>query len=286
MTLEQMQKWSYCRKVDPFQGLRVDSRLTLGNELSNETHMLIKQETLLGRHAWVESSRRTPLSRGLQSQVLWWWGEFLGCLWPVILPGSSLVTWSLSCWCTCLSAKMDSSVRVSGGLARLLPPPFGPSWTLPLRFRWQHLILCSDLLCETTQAGGCPHAWPKWAGFVDDSLTIWLEGMVGLGFVKLHFPPSSNLVWILERTFGESFRRALRLVGVQNLQTHQQCHHWMKLLSFTGSSLVVQMIKNLPAMQETQVWSLSWEDPLEGHMATRSSILAWKVPRTEEPGGL
>ena len=46
------------------------------------------------------------------------------------------------------------------------------------------------------------------------------------------------------------------------------------------------MIKNLPAMQETQVQSLSREDPLERDMATHSSILAWKVPWTEEPDGL
>ena len=44
------------------------------------------------------------------------------------------------------------------------------------------------------------------------------------------------------------------------------------------------MVKNLPAMQETQVQSLSWDDPLEEGMATRSSILAWKIPWTEEPG--
>ena len=46
------------------------------------------------------------------------------------------------------------------------------------------------------------------------------------------------------------------------------------------------MIKNLPAMQETQVRSLSWEDPLEKDMATHSSILAWRILWTEEPGGL
>ena len=50
--------------------------------------------------------------------------------------------------------------------------------------------------------------------------------------------------------------------------------------------LVAQMIENLPAMQETQVQSLSWEDPLETEMATHFSILAWKIPWTEEPGGL
>ena len=46
------------------------------------------------------------------------------------------------------------------------------------------------------------------------------------------------------------------------------------------------MVKNLPAMQETWVQSLSWEDPLEKGMATHSSILAWEIPWTEKPGGL
>ena len=49
---------------------------------------------------------------------------------------------------------------------------------------------------------------------------------------------------------------------------------------------MAQMVKNLPAMQVTQVQSLSWEDPLEKGMATHSSILAWRIPLTEEPGGL
>ena len=46
------------------------------------------------------------------------------------------------------------------------------------------------------------------------------------------------------------------------------------------------MVKNLPVMQETRVWSLGQEDPLEKEMATHSSILAWEIPWTEEPGGL
>ena len=45
-------------------------------------------------------------------------------------------------------------------------------------------------------------------------------------------------------------------------------------------------IKNLPSMQETGVQSLGWEDPLDEGMATRSRILAWRIPRTEEPGEL
>ena len=58
-------------------------------------------------------------------------------------------------------------------------------------------------------------------------------------------------------------------------------YHW-KL----GASLVGQLVRNLPAMQETQVQSLGREDPLEKEMETHSSILAWKIPRTEEPGRL
>ena len=46
------------------------------------------------------------------------------------------------------------------------------------------------------------------------------------------------------------------------------------------------MVKNLPAMQETGVQFLGWEDPLEKEMATHSSILAWEIPLTEEPIGL
>ena len=50
--------------------------------------------------------------------------------------------------------------------------------------------------------------------------------------------------------------------------------------------MVAQTVKNLLAVQETQVYSLGGEDPLQEKMATHSSILAWRIPRTEEPGGL
>ena len=65
-----------CRKGDPFQGPKLGSCLTLGNELSEETHVLTKQEILLGKGTRVESSRvreprRTALLRGSQFRVLW-----------------------------------------------------------------------------------------------------------------------------------------------------------------------------------------------------------------------
>ena len=50
--------------------------------------------------------------------------------------------------------------------------------------------------------------------------------------------------------------------------------------------LVAQLVRNLPAMQEAWVSPLSWEDPLEKERAMHSSILAWRIPRTEEPGRL
>ena len=49
---------------------------------------------------------------------------------------------------------------------------------------------------------------------------------------------------------------------------------------------MAQMVKRLPTMQETQVQSLGWEDTLEKEVATHSSTLAWKIPWTEEPGGV
>ena len=53
-----------------------------------------------------------------------------------------------------------------------------------------------------------------------------------------------------------------------------------------GLPQVAQMVKNLPAMQEVRAQSLGWEDPLEKGMATHSTILAWRIPWTEEPCGL
>ena len=58
------------------------------------------------------------------------------------------------------------------------------------------------------------------------------------------------------------------------------------IITVTRASLVAQPVKNLPAMRETWVPSLDWEDPLEKGMTTPCNILAWRVPWTEEPEGL
>ena len=59
-----------------------------------------------------------------------------------------------------------------------------------------------------------------------------------------------------------------------------------RLMSVGSASLMVQTVKNLPAMWETHVQSLGWEDTLEESLATHSSIFAWRIPWTEEPGKL
>ena len=64
--------------------------------------------------------------------------------------------------------------------------------------------------------------------------------------------------------------------------TTEHLHFSFPILELPGSS---QLVKN-PAMQETLFQFLGWGDPLEKEMATQSSILAWEIPRTEEPGGL
>ena len=84
--------------------------------------------------------------------------------------------------------------------------------------------------------------------------------------------------------------RGLSLVAASWDQSLLRCgdiYIWPYFMACSlGASLVAQRVKHLPAMQETWVLSLGWEDPLEKEMATHSSILAWRIPWTEEPGGL
>ena len=81
-----------------------------------------------------------------------------------------------------------------------------------------------------------------------------------------------NLNMFFSFTVGlNCFKRDQRII-------RSYIHNW--------ASLVAQMVKNLPAMQEIRIQSLGQKDPLEKGMATHSSVLAWKIPRTEKTGGL
>ena len=83
---------------------------------------------------------------------------------------------------------------------------------------------------------------------------------------------SSLLAWEIPRTEETG--------GLQFMRSQRVGHDWP-----TSLSLVAQMVKRLPAVQETWVWSLAWEDPLEKKIATHSSTLALESPWTEGPGG-
>ena len=73
---------------------------------------------------------------------------------------------------------------------------------------------------------------------------------------------------------------SLAFCSVQDAELKGRIHY------ISRSYLIAWLVKNLPAMQEIQVRFLGWENPLEKEMATHSSILTWRTPWTEEPGGL
>ena len=85
---------------------------------------------------------------------------------------------------------------------------------------------------------------------------------------------------------GESLLLALYLLHYMDYFTTSMHHFYRRIKFRIVGFLVAHTVKSLPAMQETWVRSLCWEDPLEKEMATHSSILAWRNPVTEEPGRL
>ena len=116
-----------------------------------------------------------------------------------------------------------------------------------------------------SQRGTIPH-WSEWAGFKNLQVTDAAEDVEKR-------EPSYNIGGIQ--------------AGAATVETCMEAPQKLKIeLPDDLSSLVAQSVKSLPAMQETRVRSLGWEDPLEKGMATHSSILAWRSLWTEEPGGL
>ena len=94
---------------------------------------------------------------------------------------------------------------------------------------------------------------------------------------------TAETFWLRRESYNSlSLQGQARICGTSGVF----CHYNILLVWIDSVSLVAQTVKNLPAMQETQVQSLGQKDPLEEGMATHSSILAWRIPWTEEPGGL
>ena len=123
--------------------------------------------------------------------------------------------------------------------------------------------ICSDFGAQKSKVSYCFHCFPIYFP--------WSDG-----------PDAMILVfWMLSFLFLPVF--VYPVSAYQNVNSKTP---WtMYFLSCMIKLVICQRkIKNLPAMQETQVWSLGREDPLEEGMATYSSILAWRIPWTEEPG--
>ena len=100
---------------------------------------------------------------------------------------------------------------------------------------------------------------------------------------KLYMCLGTDVTQLSEDLTSSNLRRVVIIISV--LLTHRK--EWPLFRHFlVWASLVTQLVKNLPAMQETQVHFLGQEDPLGKEMVTHSSMLAWKIPRTEEPGRL
>ena len=170
------------RKGDPFQGLRVDSCLPPGNELSKETHVLIKQKTLLGRAAKAGKQQGrepgTALPRGSQSQVLCFWISFqvvfgqsfcLARIWSglrsFLVAHASLSQDGFQCegfW------EVGRTILWAGVSSFLLAPPRSSQ----LVFSGSTLFVIRTSSCETTQASSYHCSWPRRAVLVSSSLTI------------------------------------------------------------------------------------------------------------------
>ena len=126
-------------------------------------------------------------------------------------------------------------------------------------------------------------AWFKQASFDKPHLGHWPRPsqwpQTRCSFV--HLVPGPGRAW--QSQWGQDLRSSVSCTVTlgRNSVSIPLC-----VLELLRTSPVAQLVKNLPAVQETWVQSLGWEGPLEKEMATHSSILAWRIPWTEEPGGL
>ena len=127
----------------------------------------------------------------------------------------------------------------------------------------------------------CCDSWGRRVGHVWATELNWTSRLKGLNLVHR---VSEELWTEVHNTVQEEKPKP-----PPRKRNARQSNCWRRLykqLSKTEASLVAQMVKHLPTMLETWVWSLGQEDPLEKEMATNSSIRAWKIPWTKEPGGL
>ena len=150
--------------------------------------------------------------------------------------------------------------------------------------QWCHPTISSSVAhfssCRQSfsASGAFPVSWlfPSGGQSIGASASVPLiniQGLFPLGLTGLIFMQSKGL----SRVFSNTTVQKHQFFSDQPSLWSSSCIH---------TSLVAQTVKNLPAVWKTQVWPLSLEDPLEKGMATHSSVLAWRIPWTEEPGRL
>ena len=109
---------------------------------------------------------------------------------------------------------------------------------------------------------------------------IWFASLLLMIFASLVFLPGESQEW------GNPGNRGAWWAAVYGAAQSWTRLKWLSSSNSSRASLVAQRLKRLPTMQETWVWSLGQEDPLEKEMATHPSILPWRIPWAEAPGGL
>ena len=161
-----------------------------------------------------------------------------------------------------------------------------------------HRILQARILDRVALSYSRGYCWPRdwtWVSHTAGGFfTIWatiLAGMINyiMGWTLiLHMLPYEVIFINPQLQFPKPIAQS------SNNDLPDICSQWSRIFPIspseslvgTSASLVAQMIKHLPAMQETWVWFWGWEGPLEKEVATHPSTLGWKTPRTEEPGRL
>ena len=157
--------------------------------------------------------------------------------------------------------------------------------------------ILSDLSTVTRLSWVAPHAWLSFTE-LDTAVVLWSDWLVfydcGFCLSALWCPLSAYCLPGLSLTLDMGYLFGTwGYSGISPAKCSCCSLPWTRALisfrtlwDFHGASLMAQRLQRLPAMRETWVRSLGWEDPLEKEMATHSSIPAWRIPRMEEPGGL
>ena len=211
-----------------------------------------------------------------------------------LISSSGFCQRTCSNWSLAVAHSLLTCLDPTGILISLVPP-----WPLLLPWLWvdTHQSACwppisqgdiSETCCTCESLLQVPTA--------DLSYWVCLPSIASLGLPSLLSTWNSNsfyptyysqvLLGLAQAILDFIALTLLRTLPLSLLMIKYPLTRPILFLACYKSSLVAQTVKRLPKMQETQVQSLGWEDPLKNEMATHSSTLAWKIPWTEEPGRL